>query len=75
MRSMIKELWILYNRKEDTITHISRTKEDGIYLVRKIMEVDYGSVFEETIESSDNFYGNDDYHLIRFVHPLADLTI
>lgn len=47
------------------------SREQAKQLVQDFMKEQYDYIPRETIEESDNFYGNDDFCAVRYVSPLA----
>lgn len=47
------------------------SREQAKQLVQDFMKEQYDCILKETIEESDNFYGNDDFYAVRYVSPLA----
>lgn len=73
MNNMNKEVWVLNSSLVNTSPVISFSKEQAKQLVQDFMKNQYDFIPRETIEESDNFYGNDDFYAVRYVSPLADL--
>ena len=70
---MNKEVWVLNSSLVNTSPVISFSKEQTKQLVQDFMKNQYDFIPRETIEESDNFYGNDDFYAVRYVSLLADL--
>ena len=73
MNNMNKEVWVLNSSLVNTSPVISFSKEQAKQLVQDFMKNQYDFIPRETIEESDNFYGNDDFYAVRYVSLLADL--
>ena len=73
MNNMNKEVWVLNRSLLNTRPVISFSREQAKQLVQDFMKVQYDFIPRETIEESDNFYGNDDFYAVRYVSLLADL--
>ena len=69
---MNKEVWVTVFLGHMTPV-ISFSREQAKQLVYDFMKKQYGLIPRETIEESDNFYGNDEFYAVRYVSPLADL--
>lgn len=72
MNNMNKEVWVTVFLGHMTPV-ISFSREQAKQLVYDFMKEQYGFTPKETIEESDNFYGNDEFYAVRYVSPLADL--
>lgn len=70
---MNKEVWVLNSSLLNISPVISFSREQAKQLVQDFMKEQYDFIPRETIEESDNFYGNDDFYAVRYVSPLADL--
>ena len=70
---MNKEVWVLNSSLVNTSPVISFSREQAKQLVQDFMKNQYDFIPRETIEESDNFYGNDDFYAVRYVSLLADL--
>ena len=70
---MNKEVWVLNSSLLNIIPVISFSREQAKQLVQDFMKNQYDFIPRETIEESDNFYGNDDFYAVRYVSPLVDL--
>ena len=71
---MNKEVWVINTDFLGQPTPmISFSREQAKQLVQDFMQKKYGCILKETIEESDNFYGNDEFYAVRYVSPLADL--
>lgn len=73
MNNMNKEVWVLNSSLVNTSPVISFSREQAKQLVQDFMKNQYDFIPRETIEESDNFYGNDDFYAVRYVSLLADL--
>ena len=73
MNNMNKEVWALNSSLVNISPVISFSREQAKQLVQDFMKEQYDFIPRETIEESDNFYGNDDFYAVRYVSPLADL--
>lgn len=73
MNNMNKEVWVLNRSLVNTSPVISFSREQAKQLVQDFMKNQYDFIPRETIEESDNFYGNDDFYAVRYVSLLADL--
>lgn len=73
MNNMNKEVWVLNSSLLNIIPVISFSREQAKQLVQDFMKNQYDFIPRETIEESDNFYGNDDFYAVRYVSPLVDL--
>lgn len=73
MNNMNKEVWVLNSSLLNISPVISFSREQAKQLVQDFMKEQYDFIPRETIEESDNFYGNDDFYAVRYVSPLADL--
>ena len=73
MNNMNKEVWVLNIFLVNMSPVISFSREQAKQLVQDFMKKQYDFIPRETIEESDNFYGNDDFYAVRYVSPLADL--
>ena len=73
MNNMNKEVWVLNNFLVNMSPVISFSREQAKQLVQDFMKEQYDCIPKETIEESDNFYGNDEFYAVRYVSPLADL--
>ena len=69
---MNKEVWVTVFLGHMTPV-ISFSREQAKQLVYDFMKEQYDFIPRETIEESDNFYGNDEFYAVRYVSPLADL--
>lgn len=69
---MNKEVWVTVFLGHMTPV-ISFSREQAKQLVYDFMKEQYDFIPRETIEESDNFYGNDEYYAVRYVSPLAGL--
>ena len=70
---MNKEVWVFNSSLVNIRPVISFSREQAKQLVQDFMKVQYDFIPRETIEESDNFYGNDDFYAVRYVSLLADL--
>ena len=70
---MNKEVWVLNSSLANISPVISFSREQAKQLVQDFMKEQYDFIPRETIEESDNFYGNDEFYAVRYVSPLADL--
>ncbi len=73
MNNMNKEVWVLNSFLVNMSPVISFSREQAKQLVQDFMKNQYDFIPRETIEESDNFYGNDDFYAVRYVSLLADL--
>ena len=70
---MNKEVWVFNSFLVNMSPVISFSKEQAKQLVQDFMKKQYDFIPRETIEESDNFYGNDEFYAVRYVSPLADV--
>jgi len=70
---MNKEVWVLNSSLANISPVISFSREQAKQLVQDFMKEKYDYIPREAIEESDNFYGNDEIYVVRYVSPLADL--
>ncbi len=70
---MNKEVWVLNSSLVNINPVIGFSREQAKQLVQDFMKEQYDFIPRETIEESDNFYGNDEFYAVRYVSPLADL--
>ena len=73
MNNMNKEVWVLNIFLVNMSPVISFSREQAKQLVQDFMKEQYDYIPREAIEESDNFYGNDEFYAVRYMHPLADL--
>lgn len=73
MNNMNKEVWVLNSSLVNINPVIGFSREQAKQLVQDFMKEQYDFIPRETIEESDNFYGNDEFYAVRYVSPLADL--
>ena len=69
---MNKEVWVTVFLGHPTPV-ISFSREEAKQLVQDFMKEQYDYIPRETIEESDNFFGNDEIYAVRYVSPLADV--
>lgn len=71
MNNMNKEIWVLNSSLVNISLMVCFSREQAKQLVQDFMKEQYDYIPRETIEESDNFYGNDDFCAVRYVSPLA----